>query len=208
MAAERNDTEVELLWATGRALGDHGVASVTTQNIADEWGRAQSLVHYYYDTKEDLVVAYVDFLRERRQVEYAERADDPPLDRVEWMVAGGLGAAPDDTANVNALYDLHGEAPHNERYQRALDGFEEDARVFLADAIRDGVEDGTFRPVDPEAAALFLLSASDGVLLRTVSLARTADGPLFRQGATQYLRDVLLTEDASEVWDGFRRADA
>ena len=200
---DRTDTERELMDATGAALAEHGVAGVTTQKIADEWGRAQSLVHYYHDTKEDLVVAYIETLRERARGDYAERDDDPPLDRIEWAVADGLEYHPDGSQQVNALYDLHGEAPHNDRYRAALNDFETDGREFLEDAVRDGIDAGTFRDVDPEAAALFLLSAGDGALLRTVSLRRDADASLFRAGAEGYVRDVLLTDGARENWDGF-----
>lgn len=201
--AERSDTERELMHATGRALAEHGVAAVTTQKIADEWGRAQSLVHYYHDTKDDLIVAYIEFLTERQRQAYRERADDPPLDRLAWLVAEDLHADQEAARSVNVLNDLHGEAPHNERYRAALDDLETDGQAFLADAIRDGVADGTFRPVDPEATAVFLLSASDGIYLRTVSLDRRDAAALFRAGTEQFVRDALLTEDARDDWGGF-----
>lgn len=207
MADDRTDTERELMAATGKAIADHGVAGVTTQKIADEWGRAQSLVHYYYDTKDDLIVAYVESLRERLERQYADHADDPPLDRIERSLAGGFEVHCDGDDQVNALYDLHGEAPHNDRYREALVEFEEAGRAFLETAVRDGIEAGTFRDVDPEAASMFLLSASDGALLRTVSLGRDADAALFRSGAEQYVREVLLAEDVSESWTGFGEAD-
>ncbi|WP_232687364.1 TetR/AcrR family transcriptional regulator [Halobacterium zhouii] len=197
------DTERELIEATGDALAKHGVAGVTTQKIADEWGRTQSLVHYYYDTKEDLIVAYVEYLRDGVRSEYVERDDDPPLARIEWLVTDDFEHQPDGSQQVNVLYDLHGEAPHNDRYRAALNDFEADGREFVEDAIRDGIEDGTFRDVDPEAAALFVLSASDGALLRTVSLRRDDDAALFRAGAEQYVTNVLLTDDAREQWRGF-----
>jgi AcrR family transcriptional regulator len=205
--ADRTDTERELLRATGTALAEHGVAGVTTQKIADEWGRSQSLVHYYYDTKEDLVVAYIEFLRANQRERYAARAEDPPLDRIEWLVLTDL-APEDDVANtVNVLYDLHAEAPHNDRYRAALDGFEADAREFVETAIRDGADAGTFRDVDPTVVTAFLLSASDGARLRTVSLRRTGDAAAFRAGAERYVADMLLTADARADWDGFGEGD-
>lgn len=201
--SERTDTERELMQATGEALAEHGVAAVTTQKIADEWGRAQSLVHYYHDTKEDLIVAYIEFLTERQRAAYEERAEDPPLDRLAWMVAEDLHADQGAAQTVNVLNDLHGEAPHNERYRAALADLEADGQAFLTDAIRDGVDDGTFRSVDPESTALFLLSASDGIYLRTVSLDQREAADLFRAGTEQFVRDTLLTENAREDWSGF-----
>jgi AcrR family transcriptional regulator len=206
-SGDQTDTERELVNATGAALAEHGAAGVTTQKIADEWGRAQSLVHYYYDTKEDLIVGYVETILERMHREYEARADDSPLDRIEWAVAEGVECHPDASQQVSALYDLHGEATHNDRYRAVLDDLEEAGREFLKTAVGDGVEAGTFRDVDPETAALFLLSASDGTLLRTVSLRRDADASLFRAGVEQYVEDVLLTDRARENWAGFAEAD-
>ncbi|MFB6271098.1 MAG: TetR/AcrR family transcriptional regulator [Halobacterium sp.] len=204
---EWTDTERGLLDATGRALADHGVSALTTQRIADEWGRSQSLVHYYYDTKTDLVVAYIEYLRAQQRERYAARSDDPPLDRIEWLVFTDLAPDEDVANTVNVLYDLHAEAPHNDRFRDALDGFEADAREFVETAVRDGVDAGTFRDVDPEAVSAFLLSASDGARLRTVSLGRREDAAAFRAGAEQYVADVLLAADARADWSGFDEAD-
>lgn len=195
------DTERELLEATGDAIAEHGVADVTTQKIADAWGRAQSLVHYYYDTKTDLVVAYIESLHEGLESEYAARADDPPLDRIEWAAVGDLCET--SGADSLALFDLHGNAPYEERYQAALNDVEADARAFVETAIADGIESGQFRAVDPEATAALLLSAHDGGILRTATLGREADATLLQSAVEQYVRDALLAADAREDWDGF-----
>lgn len=195
------DTERELLEATGEAIADHGVSDVTTQKIADEWGRAQSLVHYYYDTKTDLVVAYIEYLHEQVSEQYAARADDPPLERLEWLVVEDV-CDPDQAASL-ALFDLHGNAPYTEAYQDALNDLEDDARDFLETAIEDGREDGVFEAVNPESAATLLLSAHDGGILRTATLDRVGDADLLRAAIEAYVRHTLLTADASEDWAGF-----
>jgi AcrR family transcriptional regulator len=195
------DTERELLEATGDAIAKHGVADVTTQKIADEWGRAQSLLHYYYDTKTDLVVAYIEYLHEGLSEAFEARADDPPLERLEWATVRDLC----DTSQARslALFDLHGNAPYEERYQAALNDFEDDARAFVEAAIEDGIEDGTFRDVDPETTTALLLSAHDGGILRSATLGRESDGDLIERAVERYVRDLLLAQDVREDWGGF-----
>jgi len=201
--ADRTDAERELLAATERAIAEYGVSAVTTQKIADQWGRSQSLVHYYYDTKDALVVAYIEWVRDGFQQRYAEHADDPPLQRLHWAVVGDLER--DDCADPStaALYELHAQAPHDEAYRAALNELEDCAREFVETAIADGVAAGTFRDVDPADAATFLLSAHDGGVVRTVSLDRTADAEGLRAGVEQYVRHVLLTDDVRGDWTGF-----
>ncbi len=196
MASDDTTTEDELLEATEQALRIHGVGDLTTQKIADEWGRAQSLVHYYYDTKEELVVAYVDSVRTALAADYEVQADDPPLERIRRFFTDDLGQPSDEPDLGTVLLELHAEAPHNDAYRRALDDLEDAARQFVEDAVRDGVEAGVFRDVDPAATAVMLLSAHDGAIVRTRMLRRTDDADLACAGLDAYLRECLLAEDA------------
>lgn len=189
-------TRDEIMAAARQALERHGVNDLTTHNIADEWGKSQSLLHYYYDTKEDLLVAFIDHLRAQSEESYRARASDPPLDRVRWFLDHHLDDATADERRAfsTALLELHSKASHNERYREALDGYEADAREFVATAIRDGTEAGTFADVDAEEVATVLLSAHDGGLLRARVLGRAADASVVRAGLETYIESVLLTE--------------
>lgn len=200
--SNRSDTERELLEATRSAIADHGVSDVTTQKIADEWGRSQSLVHYYYETKTDLVVAFIEYLSDGISSEYAKRADDSPLARLETAVVHDLCDDEHQSAYL-ALFDLHGNAPFDERYQDALNDLENEARSFLETAIEDGIAAGTFRDVPTAEVATTLLSAHDGGILRTATLGREADGVLLTAGIERYVERVLLTDCAREEWNGF-----
>lgn len=200
--SDRGDAKRELLEATGDAIAEYGVSDVTTQKIADEWGRSQSLVHYYYETKTDLVVAYIEYLHDGMAREYAEHADDSPLERLERAVVRDVVEDEIQSASL-PLFDLHGNAPFNERYRNALDDLEAEGRDFLETAIEDGIEAGIFRDVSPAEVATLLLSAHDGGILRTATLDRQADGTLLESAIEQYAADVLLTEQARKDWDGF-----
>lgn len=213
--AEDTTTEDELLEATGQALQEHGVGDLTTQKIADEWGRAQSLVHYYYDTKEELVVAHIDHLRAELVSDYESQADDPPLERLRRFFAADLAEPADGPDLGTVLLELHAAAPHNDAYRRALDDLEDAARRFVEGAVRDGIEAGVLRDVDPAATAVLLLSAHDGALVRARMLRRSDDADLARAGLDAYLRECLLAEDATvDSWlaeaddaDGAREGD-
>lgn len=207
MASDDTTTEDELLQATGRALRAHGVGDLTTQKIADEWDKAQSLVHYYYDTKEELVVAYIDRVREGLEADYESHADDPPLERIRRFFTADLGEPADGPDVGTVLLELHAQAPHNDAYRQALDDLEETARRFVEQAVRDGVEAGVFRDVDPAATAVLLLSAHDGAIVRARMLGRTDDADLARAGLDAYLRDHLLAEAADDDTTQAREGD-
>lgn len=189
----------ELIAATTRTLVTHGIADLTTQKIADEWGRSQALVHYYCGTKEELLVAYLEHVRESVAVSYEAHADDPPEDRVRWLLTRSFAGTPVEADRVfrTALIELHAQAPHHEEYRAVLEGMEEDARAFLTAAIEDGIEAGTFRNVDVAATVTFLLSAQDGGVVRTDLLGRDTDRDSLTRAFENYVASTLLAESAS-----------
>ncbi|MEY7851845.1 TetR/AcrR family transcriptional regulator [Natrarchaeobius sp. A-rgal3] len=72
-------TKPEILDAAYCVLVDAGYAEFTTQAVADAAGVSQSLVHYYFDTKQGLVCELwrygLDQLTDK--VERRAEADDP-----------------------------------------------------------------------------------------------------------------------------------
>ena len=58
-------TRGRIVDATYRALCANGYAALTMQDIADECDRSTSLLHYHFDTKEDLLVELLAHLLER-----------------------------------------------------------------------------------------------------------------------------------------------
>jgi AcrR family transcriptional regulator len=189
----------ELMAATGRALTRHGLSDLTTQKIANEWGKSQSLLHYYFETKEELLVSFVESIRAESRRAYDEHAEDPPLDRIRWFLNRHLSSDPDaeHRSRGDALFELHSRAAQEEAYREKLDAHEEDVREFVETAIRDGIEDGTFRPVDPAELALLVVSMHDGVALRTQTLGRDDDVSTAQRGIERYVLSELLQGDDS-----------
>lgn len=196
-SSSKGSTRAEIMAATRRALANHGVTDLTTHKIADEWGKSQSLLHYYFDTKEDLLVSFIEHLRAESKAAYREQASDPPLDRLWWFLDRDLHGevTADQRAFSTALLELHSKAAHNENYREALNRYEDDAREFLETTIRDGIKAGTFRDVDPKETAVVLLSAHDGGILRACILGRTDDATAARTGLETVVRSVLLIEN-------------
>jgi len=185
--------EDDLMIATARALSSHGMAELTTQRVADEWGKSQSLVHYYYATKEDLIVGFVRYLRDRSRENYRRHRDDPPEERVEWILRRHFAGPhrPAEPGLSHALVEIQGQSAHNERYRTALEALNDDARAFLGAAIRDGVESGAFRDVDVDATVTFLLSAVSGGVLRVGLFDRDDAGAQLLGGFDHYLEAAL-----------------
>ncbi|UPV76879.1 TetR/AcrR family transcriptional regulator (plasmid) [Halorussus limi] len=193
--ADDVSTEQALLRATGQALREHGIEGLTTERVAEAWGKSQSLVHYYYETKTELVTAYIEYVRSNCNAEYEARASDPPTERIRWFLDFSADPTETERAASRVQLELHATAAHNDAYRAELNRLEDDGRAFVRQAIEDGITAGEFRDVDVEATTSLLLSAHDGGVLRATTLERSEDADTLRRGLEEYLSSVLGVEE-------------
>ncbi|WP_134668819.1 TetR/AcrR family transcriptional regulator [Halorussus marinus] len=170
------DTRTAIMEATYDAVCEHGYADLTMQDIADEFDKTKAVLHYHYDTKEDLLVAFLDFLLDRfLDAVEAETGDDPEERLVALVDALLLGAhqgrsGTDHWEFHTALLEIRAQASRNDAFREQLTT----NYRFVADTVRtvieDGVERGTFRSVDPDRTATWLLATINGARLHQVTL--------------------------------------
>jgi AcrR family transcriptional regulator len=182
--------------ATWCALCARGYADLTMQAIADESSVSKAALHYHYDSKQDLLEAFLDHAADRflaRLQEAAADADDP-ADRLDALVDAAVSPSGDDREGVSvALLELQAQAPHEPPFRERLRGADEAVRDLLADVLAAGVERGTFRPdLDPETAARTIVTVLEGGRLRQVSLAE--DPETVRALLESYLDAVVYAE--------------
>lgn len=177
------DTRTAIMEATYAALCEHGYADLTMQAIADEFDMTKAVLHYHYDTKEDLLVAFLDYLLDQ----FLDAADaDPngdsegavenPADQlvalVDALLLGDHGAMSeaDHWEYHTALLEVRAQAPHNDAFREQLTTNYEYVAAAIATIVADGVESGAFRPVDPDRTAAWLLATINGARLHQVTL--------------------------------------
>ncbi|WP_115865178.1 TetR/AcrR family transcriptional regulator [Halorussus litoreus] len=184
------DTREAIMEATYAALCKHGYADLTMQAIADEFDMTKAVLHYHYDTKEDLLVSFLDYLLDQFldavDTNAAEESEDPddPADRlvalVDSLVLGDRSGMPDDDRDARseaehweyhtALLDVRAQAPHNDAFRDQLTTNYEYVAAAVATVVEDGVETGVFREVDPDRTAAWLLATINGARLHQVTL--------------------------------------
>jgi len=197
----------EIMDGVYSALRAHGYADLTMQDIADECSKSKSLLHYHYDTKEDLLVAFLEYIISDSEDRIAAHADDPAVERLVQFV-GWFVFAPDEAdreAFHIALLELRTQGPFNERIREQLARSDRLLRGTVADILADGIEAGVFRDVDVEETAALLVATLDGARTRQITLAgaeRDAEGEGYtREVAEATLRRVVgpLLADGVEL---------
>lgn len=172
MVPDLDSADEEFMGATYRALCHHGFASLTMQDIADESEKSKAALHYHYDTKHDLLVAFLEYLYGR----FRERLDaidhDDPADRLGALAETVLDpTASGEREFRTAMLELRAQAPYDDDYRDRLAEFDRYTRERVAETVAEGVDRGVFRAdADPEAMATFVVTVVSGAHTRRVTL--------------------------------------
>ncbi|MFB6151572.1 MAG: TetR/AcrR family transcriptional regulator, partial [Haloarculaceae archaeon] len=189
----KTDTPEAIMEATERALCEHGYADLTMQDIADESDRSKAALHYHYDTKEALLLAFLDHLYESFTDEYATAEGDDAVERLVAFVDDVLchGGPAEDERFQTALLEIRAQAPYREAYREKLARFDAFLRERVREIVADGIDEGTIRPdVDPDDTASFVATLVDGVNARRIAVG-DADGGT-RRTFLAYVRERLV----------------
>lgn len=185
----------EAVEAVRRALAKHGYAGLTTEKIAAESEKSEAFLFYHFDSKEALVLAFMDWAT-GRVTDRIEGATGDPAERLYALCDALVGDPGDDLergTNV-AMMELLSHAPHNERFRERLVAYERAIVDDTADLIREGIAAGQFREIDPEATAAFLLTLADGTVGAVQALGLTDLGDGVRARLFDYLAREVLAE--------------
>lgn len=192
---EPSDTRTAIMRATFDALVEYGYAGLTIDRIGEFFPKSKSLLYHHYDGKDDLLVDFLERLIERREAAFSPRADVDAQTRLERLLDGI--AAPEtsdaDRGFSRALVELRAQAAHDEDYREHFTKSDELFREWIADIVRDGIEEGVFRSVDPEQVAATIHMLAGGILTERV----TSDDPqvdAVRAELDAYLEARLLRE--------------
>lgn len=196
------ETDKELLEATGQVLAEEGYAALTTEKVATRAGVSHPTVHYHFETKEGLLVAFVE--------EYTDQWLEQ-LDNIDGGDAGEQLTAilslfvdaminPVQADFARAMLELHTRAPHVDALQDTLARLDQQTTEYVAEVIDTGIEEGTFYDVDSEITAELILCAVDGATVRAHTL--TGDpSKVLTEGLTRHVLADLYVGDAPNLSD-------
>ncbi|EMA32385.1 TetR/AcrR family transcriptional regulator [Halobiforma nitratireducens] len=200
------DVRDAIMRATYDALCEHGYTDLTAQDIADRTDKSKSLLFYHYDSKEDLVADFVDYLVDWFDERFAETDDRPPVEQlatfVDWFL---YGSADDDERQSfhTAMLEIRTQAPYNEQYREQLRKSDEHLREIVESILREGMETGEFTDHDPEETAALLIATLDGARIRQLTLDQDDYLGQVRSAMIARIFEDLLAEDTSFPTESF-----
>ncbi|WP_281195353.1 TetR/AcrR family transcriptional regulator [Halorubrum sp. F4] len=168
----------EIMDGVYRALCKHGYAGLTMQDIADECSKSKSLLHYHYDTKEDLLVAFLARVISDFERRMDRGADAAPVERLVAFV-GWFVFEPAETERESfhiGLLEMRSQGPFNDRIREQLLRSDRLLRETAAEILSDGIDAGVFRDVDVDETAALLVATLDGARTRQITLGTGLGG--------------------------------
>jgi AcrR family transcriptional regulator len=154
------------------SVGRRGAAGSTVDHVAAEAGVSRGLLHYYFGSKERLLVEVV-----RRDCDLRlERLGDglrgaTTIDQVIDVLVGEVRSfIAEDPGSQALLYEMFSASRTNEEIRSELADLYRRTRTKVAEVLRELDADGviTLR-ADAEAAAAVLFALGDGIELQLVS---------------------------------------
>ncbi|WP_226022567.1 TetR/AcrR family transcriptional regulator [Halomicrobium salinisoli] len=190
------DTREQIMDATFAALCERGFADLTMQSIADEFEKSKSLLHYHFDSKEDLLVSFLEHLLEEFIADIEDCPEMDPAGRLLWMAQLVITGHGDDWAEDfhTAMLELRAQAPYNDAIREQLVHNDAVIREEIAGIVREGIAAGQFREVDPEVFAATFRSAIEGAQSHEVILGEAAPTDDALAGVEDLLVSDLLAE--------------
>jgi AcrR family transcriptional regulator len=190
-----DETRTAIMAATYRALTEHGYADLTVQRIADQFDKSKSLLYHHYDGKDDLLTGFLEFALDHFEDGMSLTKGNRPDERLRVLFDVLVGTDSEvDEEFVAVLVELRAQAVNDADYRNQFAKNDEFFRDHIADVVRDGIEEGVFREVDPKQTASFLLTVINGGLTERTTTENRAVARCVRAELDEYLDAHLLAD--------------
>ena len=193
--------------ATFRALREHGYADLTISKIADEFPKSKSLLYYHYDSKDDLLAAFLGFAGDRFLSVVDAGADDDPVANLRALFDRLLPETLDEEmrAGQAIMLELRVQALTDASYRAAFGEMDDRLHGRIREYLREAIGTGRVRPVDPDETATELLAVVTGAMVARATTDRDVVGPT-RAALDRRIDGLLMGEDAAGAAD--RRSES
>lgn len=190
------DTREAIMKATYDALCKHGYANLTIQRIGDEFPKSKSLVYHHYNSKDDLLLDFLDYLLEHFETsvpheDYADAAAHL-MAVIEYVLPDEL----DDEHRefTRAMIELRAQAAHDPAYHASFTRSTQFFHNRLEAIIERGIQEGGFRDVEPRRIAALLHATLEGARFQRVTADIEATIPLIREALYAYVETHVLSQ--------------
>jgi len=185
--------EEEIMEATYRALLDHGYAALSISRIAEELDKSKAAIYYHYDTKDELLAAFLAFAVDKFEETIDTETGDEPSEDLEHVIEKLLPLQPDAEQQhlQTVLVGLRSQAVTNEVFREQFTQIDERLAATIRGIVGRGIDEGTFRDVDPSRVAEHILATVNGAMYSRATTDRKSAAAATRVSLASYIDSEL-----------------
>ncbi len=180
MKAKYEEKRLAILKAAFAVVTERGYSDTKVDEVARRAGIAKGTVYLYFEDKPAIYIGLVDWLLEQALATTAEVMARPisPRRKLEELFsswASGVMSNP----GVMALLSMENVNQTNtvmKRFKKHVLPHVMEMQDAVAGIVKQGIEQGEFRPVDPRSAAVMYLSAFRAELMSASRSPRAHSG--------------------------------
>lgn len=185
--------EREIMNATYQAMLEHGYPDLSISIIADELGKTKASIYYHYDSKEELLVSFLDFVVDRFKIDFTEGISETPgtaLDNViEKLVPVQL--SDEEFHGQIVLLELRSQASRNEAFRERFTEINDLIVETICEIIERGINAGTFQNVEAARVAEHIVATTNGAKIDRITTDRDAAPAAVRHSLLSYIDSEL-----------------
>ncbi len=162
----------EILKATQRLLERHGLVEITMEMIAEQAGISKGTIYLYFKNKEQLLISLIEGVLDRihHKVDEIVSGDQTPVEKLRKF----LQLTKEGISRYGHILRLYfSEAPLSDRVEMQ-DHIQTLINKYMilvghiANIVKEGIEAGVFRKIDPKKAAFIFMEMSNSLLKPTM----------------------------------------
>lgn len=192
-------TREAIMKATYLALREYGYAGLTIEHIGEHFEMSKSLLYHHYDSKDELLIDFLEFMLEEFERSIPTNEQLSPADHLEMVLDRiFVESLPEEQQGLtDAMVELRAQAAHDQRYRDHFTRSDQFFHARLTQIVQDGSEAGVFRTTDPEQVATYLLTLINGAMTQSATTDREITTSV-RSEVETYVESVLLADGATE----------
>jgi len=109
----------DLMEAVHEAVVEHGYKDLSISKIAENYSKGKSNIYHHYDRKEDLMLSFLDHLKNCMEKEICMK-NGSPEEELDEMLEKMLGIGRENWEFRKAVLEMKSEAPFNDRFSEKI----------------------------------------------------------------------------------------
>ena len=188
--------EEDIMKATYRALLEHGYAGLSISRIAEELDKSKASIYYHYDSKDALLVAFLEYAADQFESSVATETGDDPRADLEHVVEKLLPRQPSEEQRQvqSVILGLRGQATTSESFREQITAMDDRLAATVRKIVDRGIEEGAFRDVDSTRVAEHVLATVNGAMYARATTDREDAAAAVRDSLSAYLDATLAAE--------------